>query len=287
MSQPEQRDGEGAMAAALVAAVAVERFRDGRRSAHDDFVAIERPLAVKARLEGGEQTLVTTTMRTPGADQELAAGFLLAERVLHVPGDLRGCQQVDDDTVEVELAPAASTRLAAATRRFVTSSACGACGRDDIASLLPPSSRAAGTHRAPETLSRATVQRLPLRLREAQVVFAQTGGLHAAGLFDREGRLFALREDVGRHNALDKVVGAHVLAGRVALGEFLLVVSGRASFELVQKAAVARIPFLAAVGAPSSLAVKVAVEADMTLLGFLREDGFNVYHRSSHLEWKD
>jgi FdhD protein len=219
-------------------------------------------------------------MRTPGDDRALAAGFLYAERVIRHPWQIRAIDAVDDDAVMVQLDAAAAADLEAAQRPFVTSGACGACGRKDLRALVDLSGAAgdagAGDPRWPR-LAPAVVHTLPGGLRAAQATFARTGGLHAAGLFTVDGISRAVHEDVGRHNAVDKLVGTFILDQGLPDADCVLVVSGRASFELVQKAAVAAIPIMVAVGAPSSLAVAMARDAGMTLLGFVRDGGFNIY----------
>jgi FdhD protein len=257
---------------------------DGKpgRSAHRaDFLAGEEPLGI--RVDG---TALTLTMRTPGDDLELAAGFLVGEAVISSPADIAeiklcdgtACGHADHEGMgniaDVSLAPGV-TVTPGARRNFLTTSACGVCGKTSIEDLcvLPQAPLAADTARfAPDMLAA-----LPHRLRRAQRVFSRTGGLHAAGLFTAGGELIAVREDVGRHNAVDKVVGWALLDGRLPLAGCVLLVSGRASFELVQKAILAGIPLLAAVSAPSSLAVDLAEEAGLTLVGFLRGPSMNVY----------
>ena len=229
---------------------------------------------------------LTMTMRTPGDDLELAAGFLVSEAVIRSPADISEIKLCDGTTcghadhngmgniADVTLAPGVVV-TPGARRNFLTTSACGVCGKTSIEDIyvLPHASLTADTTRfAPEMLAA-----LPDRLRDAQRVFSRTGGLHAAGLFTADGELIAVREDVGRHNAVDKVVGWALLDGRLPLTGCVLLVSGRASFELVQKAVLAGIPLLAAVSAPSSLAVDLAEEAGLTLVGFLRGPSMNVY----------
>ena len=262
--------------------------RPGDSAPRGDVLAAEEPLGIRV---GG--TALTLTMRTPGDDLELAAGFLVGEAVIRAPADIAeiklcdgtACGHADHDGMGniAEVTLAAGVELAPGARRnFMTTSACGICGKASIEDicLLPSASLAADTARfAPEMLAA-----LPDRLRDAQRVFSRTGGLHAAGLFTAEGELIAVREDVGRHNAVDKVVGWALLDGRLPLAGCALLVSGRASFELVQKAVLAGIPLLAAVSAPSSLAVDLAEEAGLTLVGFLRGPSMNVYtgtHRLS------
>src|SRR5262245_32055398 len=215
-------------------------------------------------------------MRTPGDDPELAVGFLFTEGLIadrEQVADVRTCKR--GNMVLVSLTPDIGVDLSRLERHFCTGSSCGVCGKASLAAVrVEPRFRPAGGWPVVEP---EVVHRLPDALREAQVVFERTGGLHASALLDTAGCLLDLREDVGRHNALDKLIGAEFLAGRVPLSEAILLVSGRVSFELVQKAAVAGVPILAAVGAPSSLAIDLAREHDLTVIGFVRPDRFNIY----------
>jgi FdhD protein len=214
-------------------------------------------------------------MRTPGADRELAAGLLLSERVVSHASDIVSVTAAGN-VANVMLAGEAALRAAQAVarRRLVAaSSACGVCGRQSVDDLLRGLPRLEASWAAPADV----IAGLPARLRGAQAVFDETGGLHAAGLFDREGRAIAIAEDVGRHNAVDKVVGSQLLEGRLPLSERILFVSGRTSFEIVQKAVAAGIPLVAAVSAPSSLAIELARDAGVTLAGFVRGETFNIY----------
>jgi FdhD protein len=260
------------------APAAVTEVRGIRPSAVDDQVAVEAPLEIRVRAGGGEQSL-TLTMRTPGEDGELAVGFLHGEGLIHARADVTATSGAGDDVVIVELAAHVPAPQPRRQRAFTTTSACGVCGRSDLEGLTP-----AAPLRPGPTLAAALVHGLPGALRAAQATFSTTGGLHAAGLFDPGGRLLVAREDVGRHNAVDKVVGARLLAGGLPAVDTVLMVSGRASYELVQKALMAQIPVLAAVGAPSSLAVSLAAEAGMTLLGFVRDERFIVYSGPDRLD---
>ncbi|MGH7337354.1 MAG: formate dehydrogenase accessory sulfurtransferase FdhD, partial [Myxococcota bacterium] len=250
-----------------------------------DVAAVEEPLEI--RLAG---TPFVVIMRTPGADRELAAGFLFGERIIAGADDLgviRHCIDPDGgqapNVVTVQLAEGVASGLEAVVagrRAATTTSACGVCGRRTIDDLM----RGVEPVRASWRLSAGIVHTLPAVLRSAQVAFAETGGLHAAGLFDREGRLLASAEDVGRHNAVDKVIGAQVLMERLPLDERVLVVSGRAGYEIVQKALVARIPVVASVSAPSSLAIDLARDGGLTLLGFVRDGSFNIYTGAERID---
>ena len=255
------------------------RIRGPQHTTRPDTVAAEEPLEI--RLAG---TPLAVTMRTPGDDFDLVHGFLATEGVIVGPDDVAGlryCDSVDADgrntynVVDVDLAPGVAIPDTGLERNFYTSSSCGVCGKASIDAIRTktPFDVAADTVRVPLEVLLA----LPDRLRAEQQVFEKTGGLHAAGLFTAAGRLGALREDVGRHNAVDKVIGGAVRESRIPLSGHVLMVSGRASFELTQKAAMAGIPVLAAVSAPSSLAVELAREVGITLVGFLRGDGCNVY----------
>jgi len=250
---------------------------DGSTRRRPDSLAVEEPLEL--RVDGSP---LSVTMRTPGHDVELAHGFLLTEGVIGTAEDLataRYCDSVDAEgrntynVLDVALAPGVEPPDASLERNFYTTSSCGVCGKASLDAVrlktrFPPRG-------GPVPWSVLTT--LPDRLRSAQKVFDSTGGLHAAGLFTTDGTPLVVREDVGRHNAVDKVLGHALLAGRIPAADTVLQVSGRTSFELVQKAVMAGIPILAAVSAPSSLAVELAEEAGLTLLGFLRGGGGNVY----------
>ncbi len=249
----------------------VVRVRDGRVDESPDFLAAEEPLEIRLR---GER--VAVTMRTPGNDTDLAVGFLIGEGIVRAQ-DVAGvaeCRSDEGDggVADVRLQPGAEA-AEGWQRNFYATSSCGVCGKASIDAIRV----AAGPVADGPVIEQDVLQSLPDALRAAQRVFERTGGLHAAGLFTADGELITLREDVGRHNAVDKVVGKHALGGDLPLGGRVLMVSGRASFELVQKAVVAGIPMLAAVSAPSTLAVELAAQSNATLVGFLRPGGFNVY----------
>jgi FdhD protein len=261
-----------------VTPVRVVAVHGDARSERADALATEEPLEIRAQGPGQDGQRVAVTMRTPGGDFELAAGFLFTEGLV-TPDDVRRvayCDDLDDEeqrynVVTVTLAqPFDADTL---SRNFYATSSCGVCGKaslDDIAvrcDVVPSGF----------TVDAGVLVSLPDRLREAQRVFERTGGLHAAGLFDREGTVLSVREDVGRHNAVDKVIGEQLLAGRLPLADRVLQVSGRASFEIVQKAAVAGIPVVSAVSAPSSLAVDAGDRLGVTVVGFVRNGRCNVY----------
>ena len=244
------------------------RFDAGQTLTRPDTLAVEEPLEI--RVDG---TAVSVMMRTPGHDLDLALGFLVTEGIVAKPSDVAAAINCADNVVDVSL----RTPLPdlSPTRNFFTSSSCGMCGKASIDAVRTTSAYDVSTD--PLVVHPEVLTSLPERLRAAQRVFDRTGGLHAAGLFDATGELLCLREDVGRHNAVDKVVGWAVQDARLPLTGTVLQVSGRASFELVQKAVMAGTPFLAAVSAPSSLAVELADETGLTLVGFLRGETFNVY----------
>jgi FdhD protein len=267
-------------------AVDVHRFTEGAESARPDRVAIEEPLEIRIAFstpDGRATRSVSITMRTPDNDRELAAGFLYSESIVRRAADIAAietCGPPAPDTgnynvVRVELAAGVDVDLGRLQRHFYTTSSCGVCGKTSLDAL-----RVLGLSPFPQggfAIHSDALIRVPDRLRGAQDTFEETGGLHAAAAFDASGELVLTMEDVGRHNAVDKVVGALLLDGRLPAGDLGLMVSGRASFELVQKALVAGMPLLAAVGAPSSLAVSLADDFDMTLVGFLRGETFNIY----------
>jgi FdhD protein len=261
-----------------VANVRVQAVHGAARSERTDTVAAEEPLEIRVTSANGTTHQVAVTMRTPGGDFELTAGFLFTEGLIQ-PADLQRVAYCDTlpgeeqryNVVVVTLdRPFDAARL---RRNFYATSSCGVCGK---AALDDVEVRCAPVAEGP-SLTTDVLRSLPHQLRRAQKVFDRTGGLHAAGLFGADGSLVTVREDVGRHNAVDKVVGEMVLAGRVPLAEHVLQVSGRLSFEIVQKAAVAGVPIVSAVSAPSSLAIEAAERFGMTLVGFVRDDRLNVY----------
>ena len=257
----------------------IRRKEDGAYECVTDEVAIEEPLEIRI----GQDPLVVT-MRTPGNDEELAAGFLLSEGIVKTRTDLREITRCTlpaslGNVLNIALAATAKFTPAAAHRFGTISTSCGLCGKTSIEFIrqqFPPIDGA-----TPIRIEAAKLLELPGRLRSAQGNFARTGGIHAAGIFDLAGNLVAVREDIGRHNAVDKVIGRAFLDGLLPLSRHLLLVSGRSSLEIVQKALAAGIPIVAAVSAPSSLAVNFARESGQTLIGFLRPPTFNIY---SHIE---
>ncbi|WP_423926198.1 formate dehydrogenase accessory sulfurtransferase FdhD [Candidatus Palauibacter sp.] len=263
------------------ARVDIDRVSDTSSRRRRDAVAVEEPLEIRIATAAGEEHQVAVTMRTPGDDFDLTAGFLFSEGLLahrSDVADLRYCVEVETqeyNIVTVQLSETARFDPAELTRNFYTTSSCGVCGKASLEAI-----EIRGCAPIPAegpTVTGEIVRSLPEALRSSQPVFDRTGGLHAAGLFDVSGELQLLREDVGRHNALDKVIGERFLNGGLPLGDVVLAVSGRTSFEIMQKALAAGIPIVVAVGAPSSLAVDVAKEFGMTLAGFAKPTGFNVY----------
>lgn len=253
--------------------VNVVRVRNGQRVEAQDRAVAEEPLEIRLH-----KRPFATIMRTPGADRELAAGFLLAERVLQSSDDLGGielCRDVENVVDVILVGPSAEglDRLIADRRNVTASAACGVCGRLSIDTLAADLPRVQGAL----TIGASTLAGLPERLRAGQPLFAATGGLHAAALFQSDGTLRTSAEDVGRHNAVDKIVGRMVMQDALPLSDVVLLVSGRTSFEIIQKAWCAGIPVVAAVSAPSSLAIALARDAGITLVGFVRDGNFNIY----------
>jgi FdhD protein len=257
----------------VVSAEVWSRGERGQWTRRSDALAREEPLEIRVRGRS-----IAVTMRTPGHDRELAAGFLLTEGIIRNPADIievTPCLESDepDNTLNVFLAPSVTVDFERLTRHVFASSSCGVCGKASI--------DAVHQEFAPVTsglqVTAELIAALPERLRAAQPTFAQTGGLHAAAIFDAQGQLLVLREDVGRHNAVDKVIGHGLLVGGLPYETHMLLVSGRASFEIMQKALAARIPIVAAISAPSNLAANFAAESGQTLIGFLRGQKMNVY----------
>jgi FdhD protein len=275
---------------APVASCAVTKF-DPRPREVEDLVVVEEPIELRVGYgpEGErEQTSLAVTMRTPGNDLELALGFLLSERIVRGPEEVRSIQPCRGaagdaglgDSLRIELAPEVNFDPSRVARHFAIASSCGICGKSSLSSVraelapLPPPT-------APIAIE--ALRGAPAKLRARQSLFHATGGLHAAGLFDARGELLLIREDVGRHNALDKLLGAALAADPRAFHERFVLVSGRACFELVQKCAAVGAAVLAAVGAPSSSAVALARELDLSLLGFVRAEGLNLYSAAHRL----
>ncbi len=274
-------------------AVPIKKVHAAQTIECEDSIAVEEPLELQ--LEYGPRDAritrsISVTMRTPGHDQELVAGFMLTEGILTDAADIENIALVHGyggqdahssrNTLRVALVPSVSVNLASLERNFYTTSSCGICGK---ASLLALRSVCPPRARNYLSVDAEVLYTLPAKLRAGQTVFQRTGGLHACGLFDRDGNLLGLREDVGRHNACDKLIGREFLADRTPLRDRILLLSGRASFELLQKSVMAGIPMVISVGAPSSLAIEVARNFDVTLAGFLRDRSFNVYHGAERM----
>lgn len=259
--------------------IGVRKFKGGLSGDGPDFLAVEEPLEI--RLEygpSGQRTVknLSVTMRTPGADEDLASGFLFTEGIIEKAADIAGIRTFAN-TVTVALAPDLAVDLQKLERHFYTTSSCGVCGKTSIDAVRAASGCLVPTTGDEWTVDPDVIYALPDVLRRMQDTFDATGGLHASALFDRSGRLLNLREDVGRHNALDKLIGHYLRQGLLPLDRHILLLSGRASFELLQKSAMAGIRVVCAVGAPSSLAVETAESFGITLIGFLRDNRFNVY----------
>lgn len=257
----------------------VERVDAATHSVLQDRIAIEEPLEIRLRLAGepAPGSAVSVTMRTPGYDADLAMGFLFGEGVIRNAGDVQRLAHcgANRQVIAAELADGIADPRARLQRNFYTTSSCGVCGKASIEAVLATVPR--GRNISEMQIDSDTLVSLPARLVASQTQFAITGGMHAAALFTAHGELLEVREDVGRHNATDKLIGARLRAGLTDCNGTLLLLSGRASFELLQKAAVAGIALVAAIGAPSSLAIELADAAGITLVGFLRDNTFNIY----------
>jgi FdhD protein len=257
--------------------VAVTRVGSGGRESFDDLVAIEEPLEISAAWFAGDELCeknISVTMRTPGDDFDLAAGFLFTEGLIANGSDIENIRHWGSpNRVRVAVKRGVKIETSKLDRHFYTTSSCGVCGKTSI-DALTVAAKPFDTHAA---LEEALIRRLPDALREAQSAFHETGGVHGAALVDRNAKVLRAREDIGRHNAVDKVIGSYIRDGTLPPNDSILVVSSRASFELVQKAIVARIATLVAIGGPSSLAIDLAREFHLTLIGFVRDDRYNVY----------
>jgi FdhD protein len=272
-----------------VTSTKIVSIRGAELVVRDDLVVGEEPLEIRAAGPRQDPVSVAVTMRTPGHEDELAIGFLTSEglirdnEVVSIRYGDPGVMSEPDDSVLVRLArPFDETTVA--QRNFVATASCGICGKASIDDVVV---RCEPLPRGLPVVARAMILSLPDRLRESQAAFDRTGGLHAAGLFETDGRVVAVREDVGRHNALDKLIGSRVRARELPLWDRILLVSGRVSFEIVQKAAVAGVPIVCAVSAPSDLAIRLADRLGVTLVGFLRGDGFNVYSHDNRIDLRD
>ncbi|KFF11315.1 formate dehydrogenase [Chryseobacterium soli] len=273
--------------------IEIIKVKDNKSFFYADDISVEEPLEIRVsyRTEDRKESKnISVTMRTPGNDNELAVGFLFTEGIISGGEQVKSvnhsqaeCSRNRENIVIVELADGFIPQLMKADRNFYTTSSCGVCGKGSIESIRTVTSFQ-NLKKSHQKVTFETLYQLPEKLQSFQNNFSATGGIHASGIFDLEGNLLALREDVGRHNALDKLIGHALFTHMLPLQQKILVLSGRASFELIQKAAMAGISIVAAIGAPSSLAVDLAKEFDITLLGFLRDNRFNIYHKSSSLE---
>ena len=275
-------------------AVDISKISDGLQRSHADRVAVEEPLEIRlgySTADGRASRSVSITMRTPGNDRELAAGFLYTESIIKRADDIASIETCgppapdsgNHNIVRVELGPDVSVDLGRLQRHFYTTSSCGVCGKTSLDALRVIGVQEMSANEA--TFASEVLIAIPEKLRKAQATFDKTGGLHAAAAFDARGDLLVTMEDVGRHNAVDKVIGSLLLDDRLPAADLGLMVSGRASFELMQKTLVAGMPLLAAVSAPSSLAVQLANEFNMTLVGFLRGDTFNIYSGEQRIQY--
>lgn len=273
----------------------IRRIQGRDSSATTDVVAAEEPLEIRIGFKGAtrrEEKSVSITMRTPGNDNELAAGFLFTEGILVSPQDVieiwhrsppvPGAEDLRN-VIRVDLAAGASIDFDRLERHFYTTSSCGVCGKASLDALSVQNNNASAIADSDFTISSDAILTLTNKLETKQKIFGTTGGLHASGLFDATGEVSIVREDVGRHNAMDKLIGRLFLDKQLPAAELGIIVSGRTSFELVQKVAMAGVPLLAAVGAPSSLAIEVAREFGVTLIGFLRDGRFNIYSAASRV----
>ncbi|GAB4016874.1 formate dehydrogenase accessory sulfurtransferase FdhD [Spirosoma migulaei] len=267
----------------LVAPTTIQKVAGESLTEAPDLLAVEEPLEIRlgfGPMSNRQQKPVSVTMRTPGNDEELAMGFLFTEGIIHQPSDIVSCRHCVQDAhkegnvLRVELHPDVLVDWARLERNTFTSSSCGLCGKATIeaVSVLTP-----GLVASDVVVTSSVLHSLSERVRETQLAFAYTGGIHAAALFDTDGKLLLVREDIGRHNALDKLIGAAFWQNWLPLSQYGIFLSGRIGVELVQKSWMAGVPILAAVGAPSSLAVQMAQEAQITLAGFVRNERFNLY----------
>lgn len=280
------------MAKQPVSTVHITKVNNSTFVLADDLLAVEEPLEIRlgfGELDLRDQKRVAVTMRTPGNDFELALGFLYTEGIIQNPNDIykiQYCTELNsienkENIVRVELNPAVNLDWSKLQRNFYTTSSCGVCGKESIEAIRTTCN--IPKHQPQLTINPSVIVALPDKLRARQSVFEHTGGIHACALFDIDGNLHLVREDVGRHNALDKLIGAGLKMGDGLLSSGILLLSGRASFELLQKAAMANIQVVCAVGAPSSLAVQTAQEFGITLIGFLRDNRFNIYTHTERI----
>jgi len=266
------------MANGAITKLEIKRVQAGETTQVEDMLATEEPLEIRLIYGTKAQPVkknLAVTMRTPGNDEELATGFLYTEGIISHIDDIASCEELRENVIQITLNEQVKPNLNHQDRNFYTTSSCGVCGKASIDAIRTECN--IYDKSVPFEVTPETVYQLPQTLRENQSMFRDTGGIHAAALFDTSGKLLMVREDVGRHNAMDKLVGAVLKSGLIPLNNHLLLLSGRASFELVQKATMAGVKLVASVGAPSSLAVETADEFGITLIGFLKQDRMNIY----------
>lgn len=255
--------------------IKITKTKNAKKHEVEDVVAVEAPLEIQIQHFGEEKpTAISVTMRTPGDDEELALGFLLTEGLLQDYSQVKAVKYYGENIVKIYLAESVQIELQKAERNFYTTSSCGVCGKASIEAIHTKTQYSFGEKIKPKD---EVLFSLKEKLSEQQSLFSATGGIHAAAIFDTEGELLTMHEDVGRHNALDKLIGEQFKKRQLPLADKILLLSGRASFELVQKATMAGIPTIVSVGAPSSLAVELARESGQTLIGFLKEGSYNLY----------
>lgn len=272
--------------------VQIQRFSDLDSDSREDLLAVEEPLEIRISFSYGNQVgmkSISVTMRTPGNDKDLALGFLFTEGIIDSFDQVKSvsylkvdCSNNKENIVVVELNEGVEPNLGTADRNFYTTSSCGVCGKGSIQSIKTVN-KFQGMVPEIQSFGAKVLFDLPEKLRSAQDNFEVSGGIHASGIFTSDGELMFLREDVGRHNALDKLIGHALQEGLLPLNRFVLLLSGRASFELIQKAAMAGISIVAAIGAPSSLALELAKEFNITLIGFLKNNRFNIYNQNENI----
>lgn len=266
------------MAKEAITKLEIRRVQSGVTTEVEDLLATEEPLEIRliygSKVKPVKKNLAVT-MRTPGNDEELSTGFLYTEGIISDIDDIAAYEEVRENVIQITLKEHVTLNLDSLDRNFYTTSSCGVCGKASIDAIKTECN--IYDKAKPFTVSPEVIYQLPETLRTNQSMFRDTGGIHAAALFDTSGKLLIVREDVGRHNAMDKLVGAALKSGLIPLNNHLLLLSGRASFELVQKATMAGVKLVASVGAPSSLAVETADEFGMTLIGFLKQDRLNIY----------
>jgi FdhD protein len=265
--------------------ITIEKINNSTSVIAEDFVAIEEPLEIQICSERSHHSAaksLSITMRTPGHDHDLAVGFLFTESIIKKESDIQSIESVgevgqingEQNTVRVTLDKSVDLEMDKLTRHFYTTSSCGVCGKSSIEAL---ENEGCKVNTSKFSITKSELLGLPQKLRDTQISFDKTGGLHAAGIFSSDGEIMLAREDVGRHNAVDKVIGSLYRENKLPANNLGLIVSGRTSFELMQKTIVAGIPLIVAISAPSSLAINLAKEYDVTLVGFLRGESFNIY----------